>query len=62
MRHIDVVVKLHAFLTYALDGSELSASRSDRLCNDPLVLLDKRSGGPKIQSGHGKSKVVPVLN
>jgi hypothetical protein len=51
-----VDVKLHVFLTYALYGSERSASRSGRLCKEPLVLLDKRLGGPRIQSGHGAKR------
>jgi hypothetical protein len=48
--------KFHAILTYILHRSERLASRSGRLSEEPLVLLDKRLGGPKIPSGYDNKR------
>jgi hypothetical protein len=51
-----VDVQLHAFLTSALDGGELSASRPGRFTSQgksPWYPLDRRLGEPQSRSGRG---------
>jgi hypothetical protein len=59
-------LKLHAFLTLALDGGEWPASRPlypQR--QSPWYPLDKELGGPQSRSGHGgkakNSQTLPGL-
>jgi len=50
-----VEVQLHAFLTAALGGFELSVSRPGRftLGKSPRYPLERRLGGPQIRCGRG---------
>jgi len=60
-----VAVQLHALLTSALDGGELSASRSDRFILEkkrPLHPFYRSLVGPQSHSGRGgdENKFIPL--
>lgn len=51
-------VKLHTFITFAVDRCEYPASSLRPLY--PVYVLNRRLGGAQTRSGHGRKEIIPA--